>query len=299
MQTTSPTASTSAAYDASATRVVPQLNRVVVGVRGATSDEGVMRAAAAIARRHGSQVTAATVFRPRVLAPPRALTRRHPMEEGDRREAAAWLRGVRTQLRRARHAHERWRVYRAVGDPGTEIARAAARLEAELTVIGLGRETAEAREYGSHVALRLAQLAGAPLLAVARGCSSVWHTAVALLDGRPHDAAVLHATASLLARPARIVALAPPVAGDAHGGQESEISGARVEYERVASTRELEATALAACSTRRADVIALPLYGDSPPVRALTNHRALRLLSDARCSVLLVPDGGWSPDLLD
>jgi hypothetical protein len=67
----------------------------------------------------------------------------------------------------------------------------------------------------------------------------------------------------------------------------------------VASTRDWGAIALETCATRRADVIALPLYGDSPPVRALTNHRALRLLSDARCSVLLVPDGGWSPDLLD
>lgn len=298
MRTTPQTASTTPAYDARATPPPSRFRRLLAGVRGAPSDESLLRVVARVAQRHGAEVTAATVFRPRVLAPQRWSTQRHRIESDERRDAAAWLRGVRAQLHRLKPVEDRWTLYRAVGDPGTELARAAARHDADLTVIGIGRETAPEREFGSHVAMRLAQLAGAPLLAVARACPPAWHKAVVLLDGRRHDTVVLRAVAALLESPARITVIAPPAVADAPVRAESERLGVKVRYEHTPSARDAEVAALDAAGRTHADVLALPLYGDSPAVRALTNYRAVRVLGAASCSVLLVPDAGWSPDLL-
>ncbi|MBK5187799.1 MAG: universal stress protein, partial [Gemmatimonadaceae bacterium] len=135
----------------------PSIKRVVVPTSGLPNATAALLVARRLAARTGASVELLTVFEPRIPPPLSARARPSPAqcEQPDRKSAAELLVRVRRQ-RRSVAPDVRWPTRFEVGYPPFVIAETARQMQANLIILGIGREHPDARRLGSETALRVA-----------------------------------------------------------------------------------------------------------------------------------------------
>ncbi len=254
---------------------------ILVATDGSSGAEPAVIAARALAERHVASVAMVAVYAPGIPMPS-SPTRRgfEQCEPCDRHEAAALLRAVRRQRRRAQFRRD-WPLHLEVGDPGTVIVRLASETPVDLVMLGIGSVDPANRRSGGRTTLRAAQYVVAPLYAVVAGCEAPRRAVVAFPDGRV-DEPTLRAAAACVAPGGRLW-IVTRSSGDAL----PHINGLTVE--RVDVDGDMLDGVLRVATAQTAHLVAVPAHGDPGPVRAFIPSLADALLRSARCSVLAVP----------
>lgn len=286
----------------------PWPTRLVLAIDGSPVADTAVRAARAFARRNGASVEIAAIYAPRIPLP--ASAELHGVERcarSDRRQVAELLRKVRRQLANllteARHLRE-WPLHLEIGNPGPTIVRMASETGADLIVLGIGVQEPLDRRRGGRTAVGVARYATVPLYATASGCEVPARCVVALPDGRLH-APTLRAGLAALLRGGRLWLATPGrmddgTASDASESARSLVARAcgpdwaaqvdAIDMERVHLSGDPLTAVLRLADDVDAQLIAIPNYGASGPVRAFLPNLAEPLLLGSRCSVLVVPD---------
>jgi nucleotide-binding universal stress UspA family protein len=238
------------------------LKHILAATDGEARSDAALRVAQTLADRDGAFVEIVSVFTPRIAVP-----RWSPAdpelrcEVRDRHAAAEQFSRVWRQARSRLHLP--WPILFRVGSVPQVIAEIARSAGADLVVIGRAPDCqCGARAPRAHTAEQLAIASDTPILALPqRSGDSLPRIAVVALDdsGASHRAAQL--TRAVLAR---------------HGV---------VHAAKRAASRDL----LALCDALGAELLAVPVAGDSALVRSLMGGQVAELLARARCAVLVTP----------
>lgn len=281
-----------------APRLTPQASgpaawprRILVAADGSPATDAAIRAASVLASLHGAAVEVVAVYAPRIPLPSLASRRGlRQCEASDRDSAARFACAVRRQLRRLipeGSLRQRWPLHFHVGDPGAELVRIAASLAPDLVVVGIHQEEPLDERAHGRTAICASRYLNVPLLAVSPAFTAPRRCLVAFPDGHEHGP-TLRAALAVLAPSARLwVALADIVAisNDGVGDVLRE-----VEYERRVLAGDALGSVLRLADEIEADLIVVPDHGGAGAVRAFLPNVAVPLLSEARASVLVVPD---------
>lgn len=179
--------------------------RILVATDGSSSSNGAARLAQRLADRDGSRIDAITVYAP----VPRALPQpgSSSCHSGVDPEAHGLARLRTSAADRARQlgAPEVAAHLGAVEGPvAPSIVREAIGLESSLILVGIGEHGPLDRWLGTETALRVAQLAHVPVLAVHPGGGDVPLSAVVGVDFSPFCEDAAHTAASLLGPAGRV-----------------------------------------------------------------------------------------------
>ena len=283
--------------------------RVVLATDGRSSAAAAFRVARAFEERSGAVVQVLAVYVPRTPVPfvpgLAAIDRCAPSDRG---EVANLVQRVRAQMAQAlaepRHLPD-WPIVVDVGAPGATIARVADEAAADLVVLGLGVCEPPDRRVGTRTAMSVARHATVPVYAATCGGEMPTRAVVPILAEGLH-APTLRATASCLP-PGGEISLAYLGSANRNGADadatvsprelveqacgpswksrldQLDIAGVDVEGRATSGT-------LGVVEKTRAELVAVPHYGDPGAVRAFLPNLADALLLGARCSVLVVPD---------
>lgn len=243
-----------------------RLERLVVASDGQSTSDAALHFAKLLAERDLAQVQVVAVFSPRLAVPPHASTLPNRRRDHRNRIKIRELQGrVERQLRdrigvtwplELRRGYAPWII--------AEVARAA---KADLILLGHSATTENGlRRPGRHTAEQLACACEIPVLAVSGDGRSLPRLAVAVVDRGGASARAQRGAASLIADGATLI--------------------------RV-SDRSPRAV-LKVAKSLGADLLSVPLAGDSFEVRALMSGCVVELLDHAYCSVLVTPSRGAS-----
>ncbi len=286
--------------DIHVTAETSRIARVLVPTSGMPNADAALVVAQRLAARTGASVELLAVFEPRIPPPLAARVRSSPgqCEAPDRRSAAELLRRVRRQRRSITPA-VRWPVRFEVGYPPFVIAEIARQTEADIIILGIGREHPDARRLGGETALHVAHFGEVPVLAVARDTTRPMRNALFVAEGETKVDAIRVALAAL-DRPSRLWVSYPhdsfgaaQRSNDAarHESLVSELCippGAQLERTDVDAR---DATALIRFAEQHeVDLIVMPVRGQSLAERQLIANIAVPVLRASRCSVLAVPE---------
>jgi nucleotide-binding universal stress UspA family protein len=237
------------------------LKHILAATDGEPRSDTALQVAQALAERDGAFVEIVSVFTPRIAVPRRsAADPELRCEVRDRHAAAEQLSRVWRQARSRLHLE--WPILFRVGSVPRVIAELARSGRADLVVVGRAPDClCGARAPRAYTAEQLAIASDTPILALPPRSGELPRIAVVALDdsGASHRAAQL--ARAVLAR---------------HGV---------VHAARRAASRDL----LALCDALGAELLAVPIAGNSAIVRSLMGGQAADLLSRARCAVLIAP----------
>ncbi|MBK5186862.1 MAG: universal stress protein, partial [Gemmatimonadaceae bacterium] len=253
-----------------------------------------------LAARTGASVELLTVFEPRIPPPLSARARPSPAqcEQPDRKSAAELLVRVRRQ-RRSVAPDVRWPTRFEVGYPPFMIAETARQMQANLIILGIGREHPDARRLGSETALRVAHYGDVPVLAIAPHADRPLRNALFVAEGTSRVDAIRLAF-EVLERPSRLWVAYPrerkadvEVATIAahHQAFLSELRippGVQLEHAPVDARDSAELVRFA--HEHQVDLIVMPVRGRSFEERQLIHNIVAPILRSSHCSVLAVPE---------
>jgi nucleotide-binding universal stress UspA family protein len=244
-----------------------RLRHILVATDGEPRSDSALQVATLLAERDEAQVEIVSVFTPRIAVPRRSD--HDPelcCERRDRRAAAEQFSRVWRQARARLHLP--WPLLFRVGSVSPVVAEVARSGGADLIVIGRAPDCAcGARAPRAHTADQLAIVSDTPILALPRRVGDkLPRIAVVALDDSLASPRAAQLTRAILAR---------------HGV---------VHAAKRAASREL----LALCDALGAELLAIPVAGDSAVVRSLMGGHAADVLSQARCAVLITPSPSHS-----
>lgn len=281
--------------------------RILVAADGSPASDAAIRAASLLASLHGAAVEVVAVYAPRIPLPASASRPGlRQCEAPDRESAARFARAVRRQLRRLitdSGLRQRWPLHFHVGDPGTVLVRMAETLAPDLVVIGIHQEEPLDERARRRTAICASRYLTVPLLAASAAFEAPRRCLVAFPDGHEHRP-TLTAALAVLAPGGRLwVALAdalPTDAGNTQASARSLMAGAcadgpadafrEVECEHRVLARDALGSILRLADEIAADLIVVPDHGSAGAMRAYLPNVTVPLLSEARASVLVVPD---------
>jgi nucleotide-binding universal stress UspA family protein len=237
-----------------------RLERLLVATDGHSTSDAALAFAKLLAARDGSLVEVIAVFAPRVANPP--VEWRASVSRGKRnRVRAGELEGrVERQVRGRIGAG--WPILHRRGHPPWTIAEAARVTAADLIIMGHGSVgESELRRPGQHTTEQIACLSDVPVFAVDGALRGFPRLAVMVVDGGAASARAQRVAASLIAKDGNLL--------------------------RV--TERVPRNMLKLINSLGADLISVPISGDSPEVRSLMSGNVAEVLDHARCSVLITP----------
>jgi nucleotide-binding universal stress UspA family protein len=238
------------------------LKHILAATDGEARSDTALQVAQALAERDGAFVEIVSVFTPRIAVPrwcPADPELR--CEVRDRHAAAEQFSRVWRQARSKLQLP--WPILFRVGAVPLVIAELARSGHADLVVIGRAADCqCGARAPRAHTAEQLAIASDTPILALPhRTGEALPRIAVVALDDSRASHLAAQMTRAVLAR---------------HGV---------VHAAKRAASRDL----LALCDAMGAELLAVPVAGDSALVRSLMGGQAAELLARARCAVLITP----------
>jgi nucleotide-binding universal stress UspA family protein len=286
--------------------------RILLATDGSGGADGAVRLAAALAHARGATLHAITVFEPFTLYGVGAGYALPGAElEFERVREASLEQAARAQLDRYASGYGNVPLQVEVGAPARTIVRLAEEQGASMIVVGRGEHDRVDRWFGSETALRVAQLAHVPVLAVPSTASGLPTSAVIAVDFSDTSLASARLAASLLPPGARLVLA--HVSWSSPGGQpwdevpewiQTYDAGARARLEALGAElaaeggHELEvellegepAEELAGLRQRSgAEMIAVGSHGHGFIGRMVLGSVSGRLLREAGCTVLVSP----------
>ncbi len=275
------------------------MRRILLATAGQANTAGALRIACELGTRHGAQVSVVTVYQPPVPLPlrPGEDPRVEPahMEEIDVQRAV-----VQRQIAETAGNARNWPLELRVGEHGRCILEEAARLDADLILLGIGRANAGERPLGDRALLRVAYGADRPLMAV---CPALDHLprVVVLAIGQNGEAARLAQLVSVVADEGAMVHLVhvhePGEPEETMRHRNAILSHVESELQRrgLATTRQEIRRGdpmrrlLAYARRVGAELVAGGLHGEGFAARTVVRNIALHMAAISRCSVLLVP----------
>ncbi|HYD52651.1 MAG TPA: universal stress protein [Gemmatimonadaceae bacterium] len=271
------TATLTTADDVSlAAREAPDPTRaVLVATRGDATCASALAMARAIASRAHAPLEAVTVLGP------------------SRPQAAAMLVETRRQWR-AYIGRRPARHHLQTGDPAAGIARVARDTHATIVVVGLGRATPRARALGDMTPAHLVGMSLVPMLAACASAAPFPRRVVVDAD-TPRKTLALLQRALLVAGPETAVTVRRRLDVRVARWTPEAIHEIEAWWQQHAPTvRSFGWHLLRGDDDKRPELderacLVLPLEGLTPAERSLAGGPALRMLRDARCSVLAVP----------
>jgi nucleotide-binding universal stress UspA family protein len=173
-----------------------------------------------------------------------------------------------------------------------ELVRIAATLASDLVVVGTHQEERLDERARGRTAICASRYLTVPLLAVSAAFEAPCRCLVAFPDGHEHGP-TLRAARALLAPGGRLWVALP----DAHAASDdvSEDAFREVECERRVLGPDVLESILRLADEIAADLIVVPNHGTAGAIRAFLPNVTVPLLSDARASVLVVPDAESRP----
>jgi nucleotide-binding universal stress UspA family protein len=236
------------------------VTRILVASDGGVQSDAALRFARLLTERYDTRVEIICVFVPRIPVPTiREGDHEHECEAGDRPAADALLRTVQQQASRL---NLDWPVYLGVGHPPWVIAQRANRTGADIVVLGHEARTDPNTPRSSRHTAELVALAGdVPVIAVATQHEKLPRSALIVQD---------ESDAGKRARDTAERVIAP--GGELHAVRSS------VGPELLALIQE-----------SGAELIAVPLYGETFAVRSLTAGGVADLLDRADVDIVVVP----------
>ena len=237
------------------------IKRLLVATDGEPAADSALRVARRIAERDAADVEVVGVFCPRIPVPPlTADSFDHRCEPRDRSEFEALGRAIEHQLRD--RIGVAWPVHLCVGHPAARITELARSIRADLIVLGHTMPTAnQEHRPGRHTAEQIAISCDIPVLTVPPGCDDLPHEVVAVDDG------------SAVSRRLLTVATAVLAAGGTIRETTTPVNRALLRY----------------AESLHADLLALPLHGDTAKTRVLMGGAVLDVLDHARGAILITP----------
>ncbi|HEU4642470.1 MAG TPA: universal stress protein [Gemmatimonadaceae bacterium] len=277
--------------------------RILLAIHGGESARGAARVAMLLATRLHAEVDAITVAEPAPILEYGYGPVIIPDADADRAAQEAIRKRVREQLDQCGLEACDPRMF--AGAPASCIAAEAEARGDTLIVVGIGPHHLVDRALGGETALRLVQVAAAPVLAVPGAATALPRRAVAAIDFSPTSLRAARTAATLLV-PGDTLHLVHVGAGRAEALPASDgkddharrrLSALRDE---IASGTGIEVTALIEHgSPARAlldvvqrtgsDLIALGSHGYGPWERLVVGSVASKVLRLATCAVLVVP----------
>lgn len=286
-------------------------NPILVATAGEEESRGALHMAAALSGIDGAQVVALGVGAPfphnlsagLALMPPAAIDEqaRHQLQERIRDS----LRGI--------PGSESWVIRVFTGTPADLVHAAAAKWNARIIVLGIGRHTKRDRIFGTETAVAMMKSARIPVLAVHRHATGLPVCAVAAVDFREASLSAATAAAKLLAPNGTLTVAHACAFGDAKSEP-----GDLIDIYRAGAQAKLDET-VSLLSTRsnrpvkgamltgdpgsaiidfahreQCDLVALGGHSLGLVDRILLGSVRTRVVRDAACSVLIVPPD--SPD---
>jgi nucleotide-binding universal stress UspA family protein len=280
------------------------IRRILVATVGTSAGDAALRAARAIAARHGASVEMVTVYEPRIAS--QAVADGEPRtspEAAARAGAARLVERVRRRMREALGDTVHWPVRLAYGYPPHTIARVAQETGADLVVLGIGRAQPWERRLGSETGLRIALVGETSVLAVAEGMNHLPRRVLAVLNGPESGLFPACQAAQLMDSPGTLwLARFSPALEEAQwdaaserveercrGLSEAPWASSPLELRRVLVPGGSLDEMLALAEGADMDLIAVAVHGKSFDERSVMGDIAAPLFRAARCSVLLTP----------
>ena len=263
---------------------------ILIATHGGVGADGAVRVGSRLAERLGLTAHALVVYEPPSMVDVGALTPyiTTPAEEDETR--AAILDAVAAQFKRCQVTNVTPAV--RTGFIVWETVTAARTAGADLIVAGLGPHDLTARALGGETALRLAQDASTPVLAVPADATAIPHRALAAIDFSPTSLRAAQIVAGWLRAGdgLDLAHVAPPPAKDRVDGLMRDLALAP----GVApSTTELTGSPASALLDHArligADVIALGSHGYGLWKRLMLGSVASKVIRLSTTSVLVVP----------
>jgi nucleotide-binding universal stress UspA family protein len=285
---------------------------ILLATNGDASAAGAVRVASALAGARGAPLRAVTVFEPFTLygvasgfALPGAEL------EFEREREAALGRAVRAQLMAQGAAYGDIPLQVEIGSPARTIVRVAEDRGAALIVLGVGQHDRVERWFGSETAVRVAQLARVPVLAIAPEATGLPASALLAVDFSDTSLHAARLAASLLPAGSRLVLAhvswtsptgptwdeVPEWVSTYDAGARARLQALgeelvaegdlRLQIELLEGDPVDELTRLAA--REDVELIAVGSHGHGFVARMVLGTVSGRLLRAARCSVLVSP----------
>ncbi len=263
---------------------------ILIATHGGVGADGAIRVGSRLAERLGVAAHAVIVYEPPSVVDVGALLPYMTIPAEEERVRGALLDAVVEQLRRCQVTN----VTPAVrsGFIVWETVTAARAVGADLIVAGLGPHDLTARALGGETALRLAQDASTPVLAVPADAAAIPRRALVAVDFSPTSLRAAHVVAGWLRAgdELHLAHVAPPPAQDRLDALRRDLA---ISPGVVMSTTELAGSPASAllddAGRTGADVIALGSHGYGLWKRLLLGSVASKVIRLATTSVLVVP----------
>ena len=280
------------------------MRTILLALHGGAAADGAVHVARALRARTGASIEAVAVFEPVPVIDygygPLSIP--DPAVE-DELETQLHT-DVERQLTRCDLGGVKLSVLR--GPRVATILNLAAAREADLLVVGIGAHHLTDRALGGETALRLAQQASTPVLAVPAGMRELPHRILVAVDFSPASLAAARMAASLLtagdtlelAHVGAAAQVGAVVLGPAHFSEAARrMDEFAAELEVPAGVRvitnvfggEPTRTLLDLAHETRCDVVALGSHGYSLWQRVLLGSVSTKVLRLAQCAVLIYP----------
>jgi len=283
--------------------------RIIVATNGSPTADAALRVAGAIAARQGRRVEVLAVLEPLPVLDAGFAPTVVPFESFDRRRSEELLTRVRAQVNAVTGSADSWPVEVRVGQPASEIVKAARESDVVLIVMGIGKHAPADRIFGGETALKVSRRAPVPVLAVVPGKDQLPKNAFVGMDFSASSIEAARTVMRFLQAPATLTLVhvspdleIPPVALEewqtmyARGVTESfekaktalaAPPGIRLETATLSGDAAEE---LLRYGTKAGmDLIAAGSHGHNFVERLLIGSVATKLLRSAQCSMLLVP----------
>ena len=262
--------------------------RILVAADGSSESDSALTAASLLASLHGAAVEVVAVYASRIPLPASASRPGlRQCEAPDRQSAARFAHAVRRQLRRVTTGGglgQRLPLRFHVGDPGSVLVRMAETSGADLVVVGIHQEEPLDERAGRRTAICVSRYLTVPLLAASAPFEAPRRCLVAFPDGHEHGPTLMAALALLAPGGRLVVALA-------NTNPTADVASLRkVECERRVLGEDALGSILRLANEIAADLIVVPNHGSAGAMRTFLPNVTVPLLSEARTSVLVVPD---------
>jgi nucleotide-binding universal stress UspA family protein len=285
------------------------LPTLIVATDGSPASTSAFTAANLIAKVNDVDVRVVSVLEPlrMPVAVPHAIL---AFEEMDSLRAGELAHRIRTQVKENELQDNAWPVENRVGVPAAEIAQSAQEHGAGLIIVGASRHGLLDRVMGEETASRIVQLGNIPLLVASEGIQRLPHRVAVAMDLDPSQLGDLPPVLSLFGPAARVACVHVQRRENFPGSDSSAF--ARAYESAVTESFGVTQAAISKVPGMRADLIRLSgdpatellRYVEHAKVellvlglrrhyglgRLLGGSVALKVLRDATCSILIVPE---------